>query len=37
MLDVVIEKCSEKKMFLISCSSTAVKSSGAKIKNAIII
>ena len=37
MLDVVIEKCSEKKMFLISCSSTAVKSSGGKIKNAIII
>ena len=36
-LDVVIQKCSGKKMFLISCSSTAVKSSGGKIKSAFII
>ena len=32
MLDVVIERCSEKKMFLKSYSSTAVKSSGGKYK-----
>ena len=36
MLDVLIEKCTGKKMLLKSYSSTAVKSSGSKNKSTII-